>query len=122
NGIRLWPRQARRPILGISTVNECKEEQAMRNKTTMLIAAGFTFGTGLATAAGTSTGVDGYSRGDASAGVVTPSQPNSPVDTVDRTMPRATGDAAVRGSGRTGAGAGVENRFNATGVDTQGRA
>ena len=94
----------------------------MHKTMTLLLAGGLAFGAGLATAADTGSGVSGSARGTTSTGVVTPSQSNTPIDSATRTRPGAVGDVGVTGSGRTGAGAGVENRFNTKGVNGRTRA
>ena len=92
------------------------------HKTTMiLLAGGLAFGAGLATAADTGSGVSGSARGTTSTGVVTPSQSNTPIDSATRTRAGAVGDVGVTGNGRTGVGAGVENRFNTNGVNGRTR-
>ena len=93
----------------------------MHKTMTILLAGGLAFGAGLATAADTGSGVSGSARGTTSTGVVTPSQSNTPIDSATRTRAGAVGDVGVTGNGRTGVGAGVENRFNTTGVNGRTR-
>ena len=93
----------------------------MHKTMTILLAGGLAFGAGLATAADTGSGVSGSARGTTSTGVVTPSPSNTPIDSATRTRAGAVGDVGVTGNGRTGVGAGVENRFNTTGVNGRTR-
>ena len=93
----------------------------MHKTMTLLLAGGLAFGAGLATAADAGSGVSGSARGTTSTGVVTPSQSNTPIDSATRTRAGAVGDVGVTGNGRTGVGAGVENRFNTTGVNGRTR-
>ena len=93
----------------------------MHKTMTLLLAGGLAFGAGLATAADTGSGVSGSARGTTSTGVVTPSQSNTPIDSATRTRSGAVGDVGVTGNGRTGVGAGVENRFNTNGVNGRTR-
>ena len=109
----LIARSARRTYLRISNLGLSKEKE-MRKAMSILLAGGLVFSAGLASAAGA--GTSGRVQGNTSTGVVSPNQPNTPAENAMRARSGAAGDAGVNRGGRTGVGAGVENRFNTNSV------